>query len=35
MSYFLISSAWKAAIHDIEQVKKYDTEFSHLQAGSG
>jgi hypothetical protein len=27
MSYFLNCSAWKSAIYDREQVKKYDTEW--------
>jgi hypothetical protein len=30
MSYFLNCSAWKSAIYDGEQVKKYDTEFCNL-----
>ncbi len=32
MSYFLNCSAWKSAIYDREQVKKYDTEFCNLQS---
>ncbi len=35
VSYFLNCSAWKSAIYNREQVKKYVTELSHLQvAGS-
>ncbi len=34
MSYFLNCSAWKSAIYDREQVKKYDTELSHLHIKS-
>jgi len=34
MSYFLNGSAWKSAIYDREQAKKYDIEFCNLHLAS-